>query len=184
MRGLDLLRIREDLSRRGKDTLIRVARLGKTWGIRGHLIVRPDNPESEHLWCGEVLWLTGEAWPMAPVEVAQWQPKGERLMVQLAGVDTPDDAKALTGLEIWIPRESLPETSENEHYVRDLLGMKVVDELRGELGHIAHIFPAGSADVWVVRSPKGEHMIPAVREFVRSVDTEARVVTVRYEEAE
>jgi len=182
MRGLDLLRIREDLSPRGKDSLVRVARLGKTWGTRGHLIVRLDNADSDRCWCSDVAWLTGQAWPMAPVEVSGWQTKGERLMVQFAGVQSPEEARAVTGLELWVPRESLPDTEGDEHYVHDLLGMRVVDEVRGELGHIAQIFPAGGADVWVVRGAGGEYMIPATREFVMSVDAEQRLVTVRYEE--
>ena len=105
-------------------------------------------------------------------------------MLQLAGVETPEDARAVTGLELWVPRESLSQPEDNEHYVRDLLGMKVIDPERGELGHIAQIFPAGSADVWVVRGPRGEEMIPAVSDFILSVDSEARVVTVRYEAVE
>jgi 16S rRNA processing protein RimM len=184
MRGLDLLHIREDLNSRGKESLIRVARLGKAWGIHGHIIVRPDNPDSEKNWRDQVVWLHGEAWPMAPVEVDKWKAKGDRLLIRLAGINTPEDSKALTGLELWVPRESLPEPEQDEHYVRDLLGMKVIDEVRGELGHIAQVFPAGAADVWVVRSPKGEHMIPAVSDFVLSVDSETRVITVRYEELE
>lgn len=184
MRGLDLLRIREDLSSRGKASLIRVARLGKTWGVHGHLIVRLDNPDSDQTWRDQVVWLQGEAWPMAPVEVDKWKAKGDRLLIRLAGITSPEDSKALTGLELWVPRESLPEPELDEHYVQDLLGMKVIDELRGELGHIAQVFPAGAADVWVVRSPEGEHMIPAVSDFVISVDRDARVITVRYEELE
>ncbi len=182
MRGLDLLQIREDLSPRGKSSLVRVARLGKTWGVHGQLIVRLDNPDSEQSWKDDVVWLRGEAWPMAPVEVDKWQLKGDRLLIQLTGISAPEHAKALTGLELWVPREALPETDEDEHYVRDLLGMKVIDEVRGELGHIAQVFPAGSADVWVVRGPQGEHMIPAVRDFVLSVDHADRLVRVRYEE--
>ncbi len=182
MRGLDLLRVREDLSPRGKTSLIRVARVGKTWGVRGQLIVRLDNPDSEQGWIDEVIWLRGEAWPMAPVEVGKWQVKGERILIQFAGIESPEDARALTGLELWVPREALPKTDEDEHYVRDLLGMKVIDKVRGELGHIAQVFPAGTADVWVVRGPQGEHMIPAVSDFILSVDDEARIVTVLYEE--
>jgi len=180
--GLNLLRIREDLPRRGKSSLLRVARLGKVWGLKGQLIVRLDNSDSEHSWCSDVVWMSGKAWPMAPVEVGRWQTRGDRLMLQLAGIETPADARALTGLELWVPREALPDTDDDEHYVRDLLGMKVIDQVRGELGHIAQVFPAGTADVWVVRGAGGEHMIPAVRDFVLSVDEEARVVTVRYEE--
>jgi len=150
--------------------------------VHGALIVRLDNPDSEQSWIDEVVWLHGEAWPMAPVEVKKWQTKGGRLLIYFAGVESPEDARSITGLELWVPRESLPETDDDEHYVRDLLGMKVIDKVRGELGHIAQVFPAGTADVWVVRGPQGEHMIPAVSDFVLSVDHEARVITVLYEE--
>tara|TARA_Y100001968_G_scaffold203684_1_gene187010 strand:- start:5223 stop:5783 length:561 start_codon:yes stop_codon:yes gene_type:complete len=184
VRGLDLLRIREDLSPRKRSSLVRVARVGRTWGVHGHLIVRLDNPESEQSWCDQVIWLRGEAWPMAPVEVNNWLKKGAKLLIQFAGVSTPEEARAVTGLELWVPRENLAETLQNEHYVNDLLGMRVVDEKRGLLGHIAQVFPAGGADIWVVRGEQGESMIPAVRDFIRSVDLQDRVVQVAYPEPE
>ena len=79
-----------------------------------------------------------------------------------------------------MPSDWLPEPDENEAYVHELIGMTVIDEARGELGRIAHIFTTGANDVWVVQGGKGEELIPAVKDFVLGIDREAGVVRVSW----
>ena len=116
------------------------------------------------------------------VEIDRWQTKGSLVLLRPVGITAPQLAKALTGFEILVPPDDLPEIEdEDEFYVHELMGMTVVDTERGELGTIREVFTAGANDVWVVRGGPEEVLIPAVKQFVLEVDREARRVTVRYE---
>ncbi len=182
-RGRDLLVERSAEAWRGDDELLPVAKLGKTWGVHGHITVRLFNPDSDVSWADDFVWLRGEAFPKMPVEVDSWQDKGGKLLVRFAGVKSPHDASALTHLELLVPTEWLPDAdAADEHYVHELKGMRVVDVERGLLGTIAEVFATGANDVWVVRGDAGETLIPAVRDFVLEVDKEEGLVRVRYEE--
>jgi len=164
------------------DALIPVAKLGKAWGVHGDIVVRPYNPDSEFGWAADVLLLRGDGFPLVGVEIERWQSKGAGVLIRPVGVDSPEIAKALTGLEILVPAEDLPPIEDDdEFYVRDLIGMTVSDTETGDLGAIAEVFAAGANDIWVVRGPAGEVLIPALKQFVLTVDREARHVTVRYE---
>ena len=179
LRGRELLVVCPQEAR-DADQLVSVARLGKPWGVRGAITVRLHNPDSDLAWADEVVWLTGQDFPTTPVEVDRWEDKSGKLLVQLAGITTPQAAAALTHLEIHVPAEWLPETEQDEHYVHDLIGMTVVDETRGELGTITNVFTTGANDVWVVHGKGPEELIPAVKDFVLGIDHEERTVRVSW----
>lgn len=178
-RGPDLLVERHDVVF-DRTELVPVAKLGRPWGLHGAITVRLHNPNSEVSWAEDVVWLTGEAFPLQAVEVERWEDKGGKLLIRFGGVRSPEDARTLTHLELLVPGVWLPEPDEDEHYVTDLIGLRVVDEERGELGTIKDVFPTGGADVWVIQGPPGETLIPAVKEFVKTVDHEAGLVTVSW----
>jgi 16S rRNA processing protein RimM len=61
----------------------------------------------------------------------------------------------------------------------DPVGLKVVDEARGSLGLIEDVIVTGANDVWVVRGPYGEVLIPVIDDVVISVHESEGLVTVR-----
>lgn len=175
-----MLVLRPEQSRQ-PERLVAVGKLGRPWGVRGGLIVHLHNPESDLAWAGEIAWLAGERFKAAAVEVEHWEDKGGILVVRFAGVESPEDAADLTHMELMVAADLLPETNRDETYVHELVGMRVIDTLRGDIGRIAGVFCAGSTDVWVVQGEAGEELIPAVRDFVLGIDRETRVVSVRWE---
>jgi 16S rRNA processing protein RimM len=176
-----LLCEREDLGFKSTEELVTVGRLGRPWGVRGAINLRLHEPDDALSWARDVVWLEGEAFPSCAVDVAQFYDKGSKVLIQFTGVNSPEDVSALTHLDVRVPRDWLPEPGEDEHFVQDLLGMEVIDEVRGTLGTIERVFTTGANDVWVVRGPGGEELIPAIKEVVVAVDEAARTVRVRFE---
>ncbi len=165
----------------GPSDLVAVAKLGKPWGVRGDVTVRLHNPDSELEWTADVAFLHGEAYPHQAVEIERWHGKGGKVLVKFAGVNSPEDAKALTHLEVLVPRDWLDAPAAGEHLVADVIGVQVTDVKRGDIGRVEHVFNAGASDVWVVRGDAGETMIPAVSDFVLELDLERRTARVDYE---
>jgi 16S rRNA processing protein RimM len=155
-------------------------RLGRPHGVRGELALRPFNADGDGL--------AGQDLP-APVQLVRGQerremtllsvrPANETLLVRLEGVDTREQAAALTNFELWLARTALPPLSPDEFYVEDLLGCTVVD-LEGRVrGTVRASFWNGAQDVLTLDGPEGELLVPAVPEFIRAVDLDARRVVV------
>jgi len=182
-RGRDLLHILDDVAPLAAADLVPVAKLGKTWGVRGACIVRLYNPDSELEWAdADVQWVRGEGFPLAAVAVDRWQDKGGKLLLSFEGVGSPQDAKMLTGLELLAPASALAAIEDpDELYVHELEGMTVVDDTRGDMGRIHAVFQTGANDVWVVRRPGFEALIPAIKGIVLEIDREARRIRVDYQ---
>jgi 16S rRNA processing protein RimM len=47
------------------------------------------------------------------------------------------------------------------------------------VGELARVEPSPAQDLWVVRGPEREHLIPAVPEIVIEVDLDAKRVVIR-----
>ncbi len=79
---------------------------------------------------------------------------------------------------MWVEEKDLPELEEGEYYSYQLIEMKV-ETIQGEyLGEIKEIIPTGSNDVYVVRDGTEEILIPAIKDVVKEIDLEKRLVKV------
>ena len=60
--------------------------------------------------------------------------------------------------------------------------MQVVDQHGAPLGELIDVFPTGANDVYVVKGPQGETLIPATQDTILDVDLEGRRMQVHHEE--
>jgi len=96
------------------------------------------------------------------------RPTADAWLVRLEGVDDRDAAAALTNVDLTLARAALPEPDDGEVYVEDLVGCEVRDT-----------FWNGAQDVLSIVDDAGvELLVPAVPEFLRELDLEARTVIV------
>ena len=76
---------------------------------------------------------------------------------------------------VYAARNDLP-VPEGAHFIADLIGLPVIDADTGrEYGVLTDVFNAGASDIYCIATPDGERMMPAVPEFVISVDIESAI---------
>ena len=95
-------------------------------------------------------------------------------LMKLQGVDTVEDAQTLRGKTVEIYRSDV---DDEIIFAAELVGMQVYAD--GKLiGELVEVMDYPGNQVYVVRG-EHEYMIPAVREFVLSVDMENNEMQVR-----
>ena len=98
------------------------------------------------------------------------------LYATMEGVDTMEAADAMRGTTLYAKREDL-QIPEGSLLIAELIGLAVYDEQSGaRLGTVADVIHPGATDIYVIKTPAGEGMVPVVPEFVKSVDIEKGVV--------
>jgi len=158
--------------------LLRVGTVTGTHGLRGDLKVRPATSGSAALLeAGEVLLEPSVGAPSWRRPVRATAHKGF-ILLRFEGLESIEAVQPLVGSSVSMRLEDLPELPEDEHYWYELEGMTVVDCRRGELGVLEEMFSTAAHDIYVVRGPFGEVLIPAVAEFVVEVDRELRRMLV------
>jgi len=167
-----------DKQHKDQDSLLHVADVVGTHGLRGDLKVRAHSGDLAVLMTiAEVILETpGGAVVSAPVS-RQIPHKGVALL-RLKGFDSIELAEPLVGSKVKIPESALPELDDDEYYWDELSGLQVIDRHYGDLGRLVRIFTTAAHDTYVVEGAYGEVLIPAVKEFVLAIDLEQRVVEV------
>jgi len=146
-------------------------------GLKGYIKVKSHAGSTDPFEAGAVLFVG------SCVDQGKWytsvkmfsHKKGLRLL--LADVDVTV-AQTLVGMDIFTPREALPDLDDGTYYWNDLIGMTVKDIHQGPLGTIEHVMPTGSNDVFVVTGGKREVLVPSLAHVVLSVDVEKQTMTI------
>ena len=91
-------------------------------------------------------------------------------MFKLAGVDSPEAGKQLSGREILVPRELAAPLQKDEWYLSDLVGLRMIDRKGTEYGRIVGIIESSDDLLEIERPEGGRFMVPFRSEFVGRPD--------------
>lgn len=98
------------------------------------------------------------------------------LLILLKDCSTRKQAQGWIGADVFVDKKDLPNLPEGEYYHFELKGLEVVTEGGQPLGVIEGVFSTGGNDVYVVRGPSGEILVPAIEDVVIKVEKGKRVV--------
>jgi 16S rRNA processing protein RimM len=144
-------------------------------GVRGELRLRvlTDYPERiaqlQHVFVGKA---TNDT------QAEQYRVLGSRLhqqyvLLTLYGINDRDDADRLRGRFVMVDRENAVPLEEGEHWLHELLGLKILDESGAVLGELAEILETGANDVYVVIDEnKREILLPAHAETILEMNVD------------
>ena len=94
-------------------------------------------------------------------------------------IESREDAEALRGLELFVPRSALPEPDEDEFYYQDLQGLVAVNAAGERIGVVKRIVNHGAGDLVEIDADAGETaFFPFDKETVPSVDLETKRLTI------
>jgi 16S rRNA processing protein RimM len=107
-------------------------------------------------------------------EVANAREAKGHLVAMLKGIATREDAERLNGIELYVAREKLPATDDDEYYHADLIGLTAVNAANEPLGRVIAIHNFGAGDIIEIAPPHGATMLlPFTNAMVPSVDLAA-----------
>jgi 16S rRNA processing protein RimM len=161
-----------------------VGRILGAWGIKGwvQLYAYTDPPEAifeYQPWIIQGFSHCESGNAASPL--LDWKRAGRRLVAQLVGIETPEQAAALADLDIHIPRTSLPPAAPGEYYWHDLHGLQVINAEGHSLGVVRELLATGAHDVLQIAAPDraSDVLIPfVIGHAVQSVDLDERVIRV------
>ncbi len=125
---------------------------------------------------GRTVLLKSETEPGKTHTILKVSPHKKGALLVLDGIDNRNVAEEQIGKEILIDRKQLPEPDDGSWYWQDLIGLSVIDHIKGSIGKITDIFPTGANDVLVVTDGKDETLVPIHKHFVESVDMDKNTV--------
>ena len=112
------------------------------------------------------------------LRIVSASPHKGRLLLHLSGVEDRNAAEKLRGVKLYVDESEVEPLPEGSWYWFQLLGLTVKEKGR-VLGEIVEILPYTANDVYVVRRQnKKDLLIPALKDVVKQVDLDAKVMEV------
>lgn len=160
------------------EDLLKVGVITTTHGVRGEVKVYPTTDEPERFLDLEYVLLdTGKE--LRRLDIKNVRFFKNLVILKFDGIDNINDIEKYKGRDLWIPREEAQELDEDEYYIADLLGMKVLLEDGSEFGILKNVMETGANDVYIVDSVEhGEVLLPAIKECILDADIETNTMTV------
>jgi 16S rRNA processing protein RimM len=156
------------------DWTVVIGEIVSPFGLRGEVKVLPqtDFPERfEEI--EEALVGKGAGGRQMKIEKVRFH-KG-LVLVKFAGVDDISTAELLRGMQVRIKESEQPPLEENEYYIHDIIGLDVVTTEGKDLGKVTEVLQSPANDVYIT----DRAMIPAVKEFVVSIDLDQKKMVVK-----
>ena len=167
----------EDLSR---VELVTVARVAKPRGLKGEVAcdLLTDFPERFD-WLEEVIAVfPGGRRERLKLE-GHWL-HGDRVVLKLAGFDSPEASAALAGCELAVPESEAVELEEGEFYDWQLRGCRVETIEGREVGTVSEVLhTGGEAPVLIILDAGGrENLVPLAESICVEIDVDAKLIRV------
>lgn len=169
-----------------------LGRLGAPYGLKGWIRLISFTEHRETLLAHKTFYARppkGERRdiPERELHMDAAREHGKGLIGHLRGFDTPEAVRELTGLELYVDADLLPELQDGEYYWHQLAGLQVSNTHGQVLGQVQNLLETGANDVLVVEPTADsiddtERLIPWVPDaVVQKVDLDAGTVLVEWE---
>ena len=152
--------------------LLEAGKIINTQGLQGEVKVQAWADSAEDLLPVTRFVAAGEE-----LKVAKSRVQKGFLYLRFEDKNTIEDVIPLKGKVLHMYREDLI-LPEGVHLLSDIIGSRVVDEEGNDIGVVEDILERPAANVDVIRGDR-EILVPSVPEFIKNVDTDEKIVTVR-----
>ena len=163
------------------ERLILVGRVAGAFGVKGEVRITSYTDEPAALVRYRDLQ---QADGTPALTLTAGRPHKGALIARAKQVATREDAEALRGLELFVPRDALPPPDEDEFYLADLIGLAAVTPDGAPLGRIKSVQNFGAGDLLEIAPETGPSWwLPFTKEAVPEVRiADGAVIAVRPEE--
>jgi 16S rRNA processing protein RimM len=154
--------------------LLAVGRVVRPHGVRGELLVESLTDFPEHLAEVDIVYVGDEAEPH-PLAAARLH--RDQLLLRLADCTDRDSAEQYRGQLVQIEARAAAPLPPGTYYHHQLIGCRVVSDDGDDLGELVDILETGANDVYVVATPDGELLLPAIQTVILDIDLAERRIT-------
>ena len=160
------------------EDMLQVGVITQTHGIRGEVKVFPTTDDAARFKKLKKVTLDNGK-ERRELEIASVKFFKNLVILKFKGIDNINDVEKYKKAPLYVTREDAVPLGENEYFIADLIGLKVISDEEEELGILYDVLQTGANDVYVVKCDNGEEiLVPAIKDCVKNVDIEGNEITL------
>jgi 16S rRNA processing protein RimM len=157
------------------DSCYKVGYIAKTHGLQGEVTIVVTESVPLQKTTTVLLEVKGA---LVPYFIERISDRGDKAFIKLEDVDTPEQAKAIKGCSLYLPKKERPQLDRGEFYNDEVIGFEVEDEKLGLLGEIREVVQIGPNRLLAINRQAKEILIPIQGPFIQSVNKSKKKVRV------
>ena len=152
------------------EDMLQVGVITQTHGIKGEVKVFPTTDDAQRFKKLKKVTLDNGK-ERRELEITSVKFFKNLVILKFKGIDDINEVEKYKKAALSVTREGAVLLGENEYFIADLIGVRVVSEEGEELGTLDDVLQTGANDVYVVKNDKGEEiLVPAIKDCVKNVD--------------
>lgn len=155
--------------------LIEFGKIVNTHGLKGEVKVYSYTDNEQNILKLKKVYINGTKYDIQSIK-----PFKNMFIMKLKGIDDINDTKML--IDKMCFREVIKGESNDEEgfFVKDLIGIQVLDEQNNSIGTLKEVFNTGANDVYEVVLEDGKSIyLPAIKQVVKKIDIDAHIMVVK-----
>ncbi|MBQ4558036.1 MAG: 16S rRNA processing protein RimM [Clostridia bacterium] len=152
---------------------IEIGIITKPQALKGQFRVKPTNYNLFDLKDLTVVIIKGKNYNIEKVILREGF-----AIFKVEGIDDISQVEVLRNTPIYVQYEETEELLDDEYFIEDLIGSKVIDKMKVEVGVITEVKNYGSASVITVANGDKEILFPHARKVILSFDADKKVVVI------
>lgn len=156
-----------------------VGMIVKPFGLRGEMVIRPftDSVERFRELTSVYVGADDAGATAAVIQSVKIENRGVR--VQLSQVNDRTTVEQMVGSLLFVDEAHAQKLPHGRYFIDELIGLEVVDDKHGRIGIVKDVLKFPANDIYVIEAGGREVMVPAVREFVREIDVDKKIIRVK-----
>ena len=160
-----------------EEELYQVGAITKAHGLRGEVKVYPMTDDPERFQGASLLLKTKEG--MREVHVEKSRRQKNLVILKFREYDDINEVEGFRQCGLFVRKKDRVPLEENEYFIADLKGCRVVSDEGEEIGELKDVLTTGANDVYIVGCPgKKNVLIPAISQCILDVDVDGRLIRV------
>lgn len=156
--------------------LILVGMIQKPYGLLGEVKVKPETFDFERHKQLKKVYCRKRDKEAEVLNVRATRADDWFWYLKFDDLKTPEAVAHLSGCELCVGPEERLELPQGMVYFSDIPGMIAKDENGEEVGTLLEVMETGAVEYLMLRTPKGDVPVPWNDTFVKSINTETRIV--------
>ena len=163
------------------EDVYRIGIINKPHGVHGELLFTFDDDIFDQVEADYIVCLMDGI--LVPFFFESYRFRSDSTaLIKLEGIDTEQQARRMTNVEVYFPKEHAEKLDDNELTWNYFVGFLIKDINKGEIGKVTDVDDSTINTLFVVDHKGGEVLIPAQEDFIVDLDRDNRVIVMNLPE--
>ena len=163
------------------EDVYRIGIINKPHGVHGELLFTFDDDIFDQMEADYIVCLMDGI--LVPFFFESYRFRSDSTaLIKLEGIDTEQQARRMTNVEVFFPKEHAEELDDNELTWNYFVGFLIKDINKGEIGKVTDVDDSTINTLFVVDHKGNEVLIPAQEDFMVDLDRKKKVITMHLPE--